>query len=122
MGSTNILCMVDDKCKEFVNETRRLIAKKLDHMPNAHIFVISLSVGKTFLATHLFDENGNDPVELLKGEYLKQIQDKFYKLNSPNVCNLVPFFNHHSGRGYIDNIFELKSKNCYDYIKKCYFP
>jgi len=35
---------------------------------------------------------------------------------------MVPSFNHHLGRGYIDNTLELKSKNRYDYIQECYFP
>jgi hypothetical protein len=47
---------------------------------------------------------------------LEQIQDKFCELNSPNVRNLVVFFKHHLGGGYIDSILELKSKSWYDYI------
>jgi hypothetical protein len=43
------------------------------------------------------------------------IQNKFSKLSSPNIGNSVPAFKHHVGRGYIDNILELKSKSC-DYI------
>jgi len=46
-------------------------------MPNANVSTILLSANKTFLATHMFDESGNGPMELLKGEYLKQIQNKF---------------------------------------------
>jgi hypothetical protein len=46
-------------------------------MLDAKVFTILLSASKTFLATRLFDESGNGPMELLKGEYLKQIQDKF---------------------------------------------
>jgi len=114
--------MVDDKCKEFVNETRRLTIKEVNRMLDAKISTISLSASKTFLVTHLFDESGDGLVDLLKGEYLKQIQDKISKLNSSNLCNMVPSFNHHSGCGYIDNTLELKSKNCYDYIQECYFP
>jgi len=114
--------MVDDKCKDFVNETGRLIVKEVNCMPDAKIYAISLSASKTFLATHLFDESGDGPMDLLKGEYLKQIQYKFSKMNSPNLFNTVPFFNHHLGHGYIDNTLELKSNNPYDYIQECYFP
>jgi len=67
--------MVDDKCKEFVNETRRLIVHEVNRMFDAKISMISLNPSKTFLVTHLFDESGDGPVDLLKGEYLKQIQD-----------------------------------------------
>jgi hypothetical protein len=58
------------------------------------MFVISLSVSKTLLAGHLLDDYSDGKVELLKGEQLKQIQDKFYKLNFPNIHNLIPFFKH----------------------------
>jgi hypothetical protein len=39
----------------------------------------------------------------------------------PNVQNLVVSFKHHLGGGYIDNILELKSNNCYNYIEECCF-
>jgi hypothetical protein len=35
--------MVDGKCKESMDETRRLITKEVDRMLDANIFVISLS-------------------------------------------------------------------------------
>jgi hypothetical protein len=85
------------------------------------IFTISLSASKTFLVTHLFNNSGGGLVELLKGEQLKQIQVKFSKVSSPNICNLVVTFQHHSTCGYIDSILELKSKSRYDYIQKCCF-
>jgi len=108
--------MVDGKCKKFVDETRRLIAKEVNPMPNVKIFAISLSVNKTFLITYLFEDSGDGLMDLLKGKQLEQIQIKFLKLNSPNVRNLVAFFKHCLGCGYSDNILELKSKSRYDYI------
>jgi hypothetical protein len=36
--------------------------------PNAKIYVISLGVNKTFLAKHLFDDNGDGIVELLNNK------------------------------------------------------
>jgi hypothetical protein len=47
---------------------------------------------------------------------------KFCELHSANVYNLVASFKCHLRGGYIDSILELKSKICYDYIQKCYFP
>jgi hypothetical protein len=35
---------------------------------------------------------------------------------------LVVAFKHHVSHGYIDSIFELKSKSRYDYIHECCFP
>jgi hypothetical protein len=67
-------------------------------MPNAKVFMISLSASKTFLARRLLDYN-DGKVELFKGEKLEQIQDKFCELNSPNVRNLVASFKHHPSGG-----------------------
>jgi hypothetical protein len=60
--------MANGKCKEFVEKTRRLIIEEVNHTPNVKIFVIWLGASKTFLATHLLDENGNGIVELLNGK------------------------------------------------------
>jgi hypothetical protein len=114
--------VMDGKCWESIEETKRLNIEELDCTLDAKIFVISFNVSKTFLAKYLFDDSNNGIVELLKGEQLKHIENKFYELSSPNVCNLVAFFKRHSRGGYIGNILELKSKSCYDYIQKCGFP
>jgi hypothetical protein len=55
-------------CWEFVEETRRLIAKEMDCTPNAKIFSISFSANMTFLANYLLDDSRDGIVELLKGE------------------------------------------------------
>jgi hypothetical protein len=46
-------------------------------MPDVKISMISLGVTKTFLVTYLLNDNGDGNVELLNGEQLEQIQDKF---------------------------------------------
>jgi hypothetical protein len=108
--------IVDGKCQEFVEKTRRLIAKEVDRMLNAKTFIIAFSVSKTFLANYLFPDSNDGVVEFLEGEHLEHIQDKFCELNSPNIHNLVASFKCHLGGGYIDSIIELKSKKRYDYI------
>jgi hypothetical protein len=45
--------VMDGKCWESIEETRRLNLKELDRTPDAKIFVISFSVNKTFLASYL---------------------------------------------------------------------
>jgi hypothetical protein len=55
-----------------MDETRRLIVKKVDHTPNAKISTITLSANKTFLANHLLEDNGDDTVELIDGEQLEK--------------------------------------------------
>jgi hypothetical protein len=81
--------MVDGKCREFVDETKRLIVEEVDPMPNAKISTISLSASKTFLVTHLFDDSGDGLMDLFKGKQLEKIQEKFLKLSSLNAHNLV---------------------------------
>jgi hypothetical protein len=39
--------VADGKCKEFMHETRRLIAEEVDHTYDAKIFAISLGPNKT---------------------------------------------------------------------------
>jgi hypothetical protein len=73
--------MVDGKCKELVDETRRLIVEEVDYTPNVKIYVILLSVNKTFLAMYLLDDGGDGTVELLNSKQLELIQDKFLELN-----------------------------------------
>jgi len=75
------------------------------------MFAISLSASKTFLARHLLDDYSDGKVEFFKGEQMEQIQNNFYELSSPNICNLIASFKHHPSGGYIDNILELKSKS-----------
>jgi hypothetical protein len=96
---------------ECLEETRRLTTGEVIRMPNVKMFVISLSANKTFLVKHLLDDCSDGEMELFTGEQLEQIQDKFYKLNFPNIHNLVAFFKHRPNGAYIDSIFELKSEN-----------
>ncbi len=61
----------DGKCKESLEETRRLIVEEVDCTLNVNMFVIFLSADKTFLARHLLNDYNNGKVELLKGEQLE---------------------------------------------------
>ncbi len=65
--------IADGKYKEFVYKTRRLIAKEVDCMLDAKIFVISLNVSFTLLAKHMFDDCNDDIMEHLNGEQLEHI-------------------------------------------------
>lgn len=84
-------------------------------------FMISLRASKCLLAKHSFNNNSGNNMELVKGEQLKHIQDKFIEMNSPNVHNLVTSFKHHPRGDYINNILELKFRSHYDYIQECCF-
>jgi hypothetical protein len=106
--------VANGKCKESLEETRRLITKEVVCTPYAKMFVISLNASKTHLVGHLLDDYNNGKVKLFKGQQLEQIHDKFCELNPPNIRNLVAYLKHHLGGGYIDNILELKFKSRYD--------
>jgi hypothetical protein len=108
--------VMDGKCWELIKETKRLIVEEVDCTPNVKISLISFNANKTFLASYLLDDSSNGTMELFKGEQLEHIQDKLYELSSPNVHKLVASLKHHSRGGYIDSIFQLKSKSWYDYI------
>jgi hypothetical protein len=61
------------KCQELIKETTRLIAKEGDHMLDAKIFLISLSVNKTFLVNYLLDDFNDGTMEPFRVEQLEQI-------------------------------------------------
>ncbi len=63
--------VANGKCKESMDEIKRLIIKEVDCTPDAKTSMISLGVNKTFLATHLLNDNGNDIVEFLDNEQLE---------------------------------------------------
>jgi hypothetical protein len=60
--------VADGKCRELVEETRKLIAKEVDCTLDAKISSISLSVSKTFFVSYLFNDSSDGTMELLKGE------------------------------------------------------
>ncbi len=71
--------IANGKRRKLVEETR-LIVEEVDRMLDVKIFLISLSVSKTFLASYLFDDSSNGTMKLFKGEQLKHILDKFCEL------------------------------------------
>ncbi len=64
----------------------------------------------------MFNDSDDDICEVLKGRQLKETQDKFIVLSSPNVCNLAAFFKHRPSGRYINNILELKFKSRYIHL------
>jgi hypothetical protein len=49
--------VANGKCRESMDKTKRLIAKEINCMPNAKIFIILFGANKTLLATHIFHDN-----------------------------------------------------------------
>lgn len=82
---------------------------------DAKTSTIDLNANKSFLAKNLIINYNNGNLEILMGDQLEQIQDKFIELNFPNIYNLVILFKHRLNGGYINNILTLKSiMNHYD--------
>jgi hypothetical protein len=47
--------------------------------------IISLAANKTFLSKHILNEDGDELVEPLEGDKLRQVMDKFTTLYFPNI-------------------------------------
>jgi hypothetical protein len=113
--------IVDGKCRESLEETRRLIIEEVICTLNAKMFVFPWVLARpSWLGIYLMI------VVMVKWSFSKvnnwsKSRTKFYKLNSPNICSLVASFKHRPNGGYIDSILELKSKSWYDYIQKYSF-
>jgi hypothetical protein len=114
--------IVESMCRESLEEIKVLVKGQVYHTPNAKISTIALNASKAFLAHNLLNENGKGPMEILQGEKLDKVMDKFQPFCSPNVQNLIASFKHSVGtRGPMDNILLLKSKSPYDYIQDSCF-
>ncbi len=108
-------------CRESLEEIKVLVEGQVSRTLDANFFAIALNESKAFLAHHLFNENGEGPIEILQGEKLDKMTNKFQPLCFPNIWNLIASFKHNvSTRDPMDNIF-LKSKSPYDYIQDSCF-
>lgn len=105
------------KCKKSFEEVKSMVAKEVLHMPNVTSSAIALVASKTFLFCHLFNEDGEVLVELLKGEKINQTMLMFIPVCSHNIRNLISLFKHHMrNMDSLDSILVFKSLNPYDYI------
>ncbi len=57
-----------------------MVIKDVMRMPNVTSFTISLATNTTFLSSHLFNEDGEIPMELLKDGKLNQAMSMFLLL------------------------------------------
>jgi len=64
-------------CKEVLEEIKVLVEGQVSRTPDVKIFAITLNANKTFLAHHLFNENGEGFMEIFQGEKLDKVMDKF---------------------------------------------
>jgi hypothetical protein len=82
---------------------------------------ITLSTNKSFLSHHLFNEDGEGPMELFKVEKLNQTLLKFIHVCSLGICNLIASLKHHPNNlGSLHYILKLKALSGYNYIENNY--
>jgi hypothetical protein len=56
--------VVKGMCSDALVKIKVLVEGQVSHTPDAKIFAIALNASKTFLAHHLFNENGEEFVEI----------------------------------------------------------
>ena len=83
--------VVDDQCKESLEAITRLIAHEVVRTPFAKTSAIALAASKEFLDTFLI-HYGPGPKEILHGDALEYVMDKFHLLSSPNVRKMISSF------------------------------
>ncbi len=76
--------MAKNMCREVMDQIKALVHENQSYTPLA----IVLATSKTFLSRDLLNEDVDGSMELLKGDKLCQVMDKFTTLCSSNVDNL----------------------------------
>ncbi len=82
--------VVDGKCWELVEETRRLVIEEVDRMLDVKISSISLNVSKT-LASYLLDDSNDDTMELFKVNNWSTSKTSFVNLTFLTFVTLLFF-------------------------------
>jgi hypothetical protein len=109
-------------CIEVVMQVKLLLEDEVSCTLFVTNFVIVLAANEMFLFVHFLHKDGDNPMELLQGDKLNQVMDKFVELYSPNIRNLMSSLKHHSkSQAYLSNILTFKYKNGYAYIQETIF-
>jgi len=74
---THYHSVVNGRCKEVVLQIKFLLEEEVSRTPFITNFVITLAASKMILLVHLLIEDEDSLVELLWGEKLNQVMDKF---------------------------------------------
>jgi len=102
------------KCRKAFEEMKKMVIEEVLRMPTTTSLAIALVVIRTFLSHHLFNEDGEGPMEFLKGEKLNQTMLKFVPLCSLNIHKMISLFKHHPrNMGSLHSILTLKSLSPY---------
>jgi len=82
---------------------------------------IVLSTSEDFLCNYLF-YNGEGEKEMLKGEKMEEVIDRFQHLSNPNIQNVISSFRLNNQGGVIDNIMFMKKESKFEFIHDNIFP
>ncbi len=105
------------KCMEPFKEMENMVGKEVLRMLNVTSSMMTLVVNKKFLCRHLFNENVQGIIELLKGDKFNETFLEYVPLCPLNIHNLVSLVKHRLGNmGSIVSILMFKTFSPYDYI------
>jgi hypothetical protein len=112
--------VADGDCREAMDLIRDQIMTQVALTPNAKNSAIGMAVGKELLLKGLLVDHGEG--RKLTEDELAQVFDKWAKLGSKSLRNLISEARRFCGQGgYIDNILKLKKSSTYDYIHDSVF-
>ncbi len=72
-------------CRDSLEEMKGLVEGQVCHTFKGKISTTIVNPNKAFLAHHFFNGDGEEPMEILQGEKLDKVMDKFQPLYSPNI-------------------------------------
>jgi hypothetical protein len=98
-----------------------MVVNEVCHTSSTTSSVIILFTNKSFLSRHLFNKDGEGPVEFLKDAKVNQMLLKFVPLCSLNMRNVVSLKHHLNNPSPLDCILKLKALPGHNYIKDNYF-
>ena len=107
--------------RDCAREISELIGEQVAKTPTATNSTIALFASKEFLTNHLF-HHGEGEKEILKGEEMEEVMDRFQMLSSPSIQNVISSFRSNNHGGVIDNIMTMKRESKFKFIHDNVFP
>jgi len=99
-----------------------LIAHKVAKTPTAKTSTITMVASKEFLDMFRLIYNRSKPKEMLYGNALENVMNKFWLFSLPNMRNMISsFWSNNKGGGEIDQILDMKGFAKMKYIHDSIF-
>jgi hypothetical protein len=77
--------VVEGHFRKVIEQFKPPVEEDVSCTPRATLLAITLTTNKKFIFKHLLNEDGKGLIEVLKGNNLHQMMDKFIVLSLPNV-------------------------------------